>query len=48
MGAAKINGRIIGVGESIENATLVSLDKHGVTLECNGERQFLKVGDTID
>ena len=48
MGAAKINGKIIGVGESIEGAVLVSLDKKGVTLECRGERQFLKLGTTID
>ncbi|NQT92193.1 MAG: hypothetical protein HQ559_05480 [Lentisphaerae bacterium] len=48
MGAAKVNGRIVGVGESIEGAVLISLDKKGVMLEFEGERQFLKLGTTID
>jgi len=47
-GAAIINREVIGVGETVKGATLVSIGKQGVNLEYEGETQFLKVGNTID
>ena len=45
--SAILNGKLIMVGEDIEGATLVEVDARGVTLERDGERRFLKMGDAL-
>jgi len=46
-GAAIINKKVVGVGESIEGVKLISVDRQGVHLEYSGEQRFMKVGSKL-
>lgn len=46
-GSAVINGEIVSVGEAIEGAVLLSIDRLGASLEYRGDRRLMKVGTTI-
>lgn len=41
--SAQINGKIVGVGESADGVTLVSVENQGAWLEFRGDRKFFKV-----
>lgn len=40
---AILNGRRVGVGASVDNATVVSIDKDELILEINGKRQTVRL-----
>ena len=46
-GAATINGKVISVGESIENVEVVAIGDYGVKLEFKNETRFAKAGSVI-
>lgn len=47
-GAVIVNGQMLGVGEGIEGARVVAIDKDGAHLSFGGETRVLKVGGTTD
>ena len=47
-GSAILNNEVVGVGESIQDVTLLGIDSEGVELEYRGERRHLKVAGVID
>ena len=47
-GAAIINGKVIGVMETIDGAEVIGVGQQGVKLGYEGEVRFLKVGSSID
>jgi len=40
--SAQINGRVVGLGESVDGVTLVAVENQGALLEYQGEQKFLK------
>ena len=48
LGAASLNGRIVGVGEMISGVKVVHIGRGGAKLEYEGETRFLKVGNAIE
>jgi hypothetical protein len=47
-GAVMLNGKVVGVNETIESVRVADIEKHGVWLEYQGNRRFLKVGKTLE
>ncbi len=47
-GAAMINGKVVGMGESIEGMTITTIEPAGVWLQYQGDKRFLKVGKKLD
>lgn len=46
-GSAVINGEVVGVGDVIEGVKVIAIRPQGVELECQAERQFMKVGSVL-
>jgi hypothetical protein len=46
-GSCFINGRIVTVGETVQDVKIVAIRKNGVELEYEGERRFLRVGGAM-
>jgi hypothetical protein len=46
-GTARINGKLILVGESIDDVTLVELGEQSVVLEFQSQKQTLKIGGSL-
>jgi hypothetical protein len=47
-GSAIINGRVVSVGESINDAKVLVVEGQGIRIEFQGEVRYLKVGKTLD
>jgi hypothetical protein len=45
-GSAMINGNLIDVGEDVDGVKFISIGNQGINLEYQGEKQFLKVGNS--
>ncbi len=45
---ALVNGQMVSVGESVESAKVVAIDKHGVTFNFAGETRTLSVGASTE
>ncbi|MBT3194362.1 MAG: hypothetical protein HN341_17590 [Verrucomicrobia bacterium] len=46
-GAVMINGKVIGINESVDGIEIVSIDAKGALLEYKGDRRFLKEGKSL-
>jgi hypothetical protein len=47
-GAAIINGKILGVNETVEGVRVLRIEQKGAVLEYKNEKRFLKVGKSIE
>jgi len=47
-GAANINGQVVGIGETVDDVTVLAVARQGAKLEYKGETRFLKVGKSIE
>jgi len=47
-GSVVINNKVIGVGDTVDGARIVSIGNKGVNLEYRGEKRFVKVGESTD
>ena len=45
---ARLNNRLIGLGDQIEGVTLVEIHQDSVVLKCGAEVRFLKMGMTLN
>ena len=45
-GSAIINNTVVEVGEEIEGARLLEVRNNGVMLQYNGDKQFVRVGQS--
>ena len=47
-GAIIINGKVIGVGESIDGIIVTAIEANGAMLEYKQQQRFLKVGRSLE
>jgi hypothetical protein len=47
-GAARLDGQIVAVGESVNGIKVVAIGSQGATLEHKGEQRFVKVGQSAE
>jgi hypothetical protein len=47
-GSAILNSRVVGQGQSISGVTVVSVSRDGVEIEFQGERRYLKTGESTE